>query len=108
MNEHPDNDPIEALLGEEPGYIEDQGFSARVVAALPARRPLAWLRPVLILGATVLSLALMVWWLAEGGAPALAPSMLAASTPEVLAVCVIGGSLVASIVCGVVAALRWE
>jgi len=103
MNEHPDNDPFDALLREEPDYIEDHGFTARVMAALPARRPLGWLRPVLILGATVLSLALMVWWLVDGGLAAPGLSAL-----DFLAFPLVGISLIASIVWGAVAALRWE
>jgi len=105
MNEHSDNDPIDALLREEPGYIEDDGFTARVVAALPARRSLAWLRPMLILGATVLGLALTVWWVAGEGLAVPGPAAPGFSS---LAVSVVGISLIASIVWGAVAALRWE
>jgi hypothetical protein len=50
------------LLREQDKYIEDNGFTARVVAALPRRRR-AWLRPVLLLGAVAIGSVLAVLWL---------------------------------------------
>jgi hypothetical protein len=50
------------LLREQDKYIEDNGFTARVVAALPCRRR-AWLRPVLLLGAVAIGSVLAVLWL---------------------------------------------
>jgi hypothetical protein len=47
-------DPLDALLREQDGYIPDNGFTARVVAALPARRRRMWLRPVLLGSATMI------------------------------------------------------
>ena len=38
MNPPETNDPLDALLREQDKYIEDNGFTARVVAALPRRR----------------------------------------------------------------------
>jgi hypothetical protein len=56
------NDSLDALLRENDAYLEDGGFTARVVAALPPRRR-SWLRPVILLGATVIGFALIAWWL---------------------------------------------
>jgi hypothetical protein len=56
------NDPLDTLLHENEPYIDDNGFSARVVASLPPRRR-SWLRPVVLFSATLLGLALLVWWL---------------------------------------------
>ncbi len=56
------NDPLDALLRENEAYVEDSGFTARVVALLPPRRR-SWLRPAILFSATLLGLALMVWWL---------------------------------------------
>ena len=57
------NDPLDTLLHENEPYIDDNGFSARVMASLPPRRR-SWLRPVVLFSATLLSLAvLVVWWL---------------------------------------------
>lgn len=50
------SDSIDALLASDAEVpIADNGFSARVVAALGVRRPAAnpWLKPSLVLGATM-------------------------------------------------------
>ncbi|HWF17778.1 MAG TPA: hypothetical protein VG754_00840 [Verrucomicrobiae bacterium] len=54
------NDPLEALLHENDPYLEDGGFTARVVASLPPRRK-SWLRPAILSGATLIGLALLIW-----------------------------------------------
>ena len=56
MKTNASDDSIDALLASDAEVpIADDGFSARVVAALAARRPAAspWLKPALILGATL-------------------------------------------------------
>ncbi len=62
MNPPETNDPLDALLREQDKYIEDNGFTARVVAALPRRRR-AWLRPVILMGAVAIGSVLAVGWL---------------------------------------------
>jgi hypothetical protein len=52
------NDWLEDALKHDDRYINDAGFSARVVAALPVRRNRAWLRPAILGSATVAGLAL--------------------------------------------------
>lgn len=60
----PDNhDPLDALLREQNTYIEDNGFAARVLAALPPRRRRAWLRPTLLLGVTAMGYVLAILWM---------------------------------------------
>ena len=54
-------DPLDELLRENDAYVEDGGFTARVVASLPPRRR-SWLRPAILFSATLLGLALLVWW----------------------------------------------
>lgn len=108
MNDPEDNDPLETLLREHTQSIEDDGFTARVLAALPGRRSRTWLRPVCLLGATVLSLGLMIWWLPEGGLAGLASPALIIPAQEPFAALAVALSLVASIVWGAAAALRWE
>ena len=41
-------DPIDALLREQNAYVDDNGFTARVIKELPRRRR-AWLRPTIML-----------------------------------------------------------
>lgn len=54
------NDPLDVLLRENDAYVDDGGFTSRVMTALPRRRRFP-LRPAILLGATVLGLALLVW-----------------------------------------------
>ena len=108
MNEPPTDDSIDALLREEPGYIEDQGFTARVISALPPRRRLAWFRPALILGATLLSLALAILWLAEAGTAAMTVAPVVIPGSETLAVLVTCAAVFGAVVSGAVAAIRGE
>jgi hypothetical protein len=62
MNQTEDKDPLDALLREQNTHIDDDGFTGRVLAALPPRRR-AWLRPTVLLGATAIGSALAVRWL---------------------------------------------
>jgi len=55
-------DPIDALLREQNTYVDDSGFTARVVKSLPRRRR-AWLRPALLLGAVAIGSVLAILWL---------------------------------------------
>jgi len=45
-----DKDWLEEVLREEPPYLDDAGFTARVVAAMPRRRKYRWLRMVILIG----------------------------------------------------------
>ena len=51
------NDPLDTLLRENDGYIEDAGFTARVVESLPRRRRLS-LRMIILLSAIVIGFVL--------------------------------------------------
>lgn len=56
------DDGLDALFRENDGYIEDAGFTARVVTALPPRRR-AWMRPMILFGAMLVGFALLAWML---------------------------------------------
>jgi hypothetical protein len=71
MNEPEPNDPLDALLRDQATYVDDHGFTRRVLAALPRRRSSA-LRPAIVLGATALACALTVWGFPTGDILALA------------------------------------
>jgi len=65
MNEHA-NDPIERLLREDARRsIPDQGFSMRVVLAIPGA-PRPWLRPALLAGSAAVG-SVAAWILAPAG-----------------------------------------
>jgi len=62
MNQPEENDPIDVLLREQNTHVENNGFTTRVLAALPPRRRM-WLRPVVLLGAAAIGSALASRWL---------------------------------------------
>ena len=62
MNPSDTNDPLDVLLREQNHYIEDNGFTARVIGALPQRRRRGSLRSALLLGATAIGYALAIRW----------------------------------------------
>ena len=105
MNPPDTNDPLETLLREQNPYLEDNGFTARVVAALPSRRRRDWLRPSVLLGATAVGYVLAIRWVPW---PLLNPSALLSFNSQALLayglLLAIGGSLI----WGVIAALGWE
>lgn len=110
MNPPEENDPVDALLREQNAYLDDAGFTARVVQSLPRRRR-AWLRPVILLGAIAAGSVLAIRWLPWGNLPALdlssLKSLFAAGSPTMLslvAVLAVGASLVWS----AISALRLE
>ena len=55
MNAMIDDETLDRQLREAVPYIDDEGFTARVMARLPAaRREPRWLRAMILLGLTVL------------------------------------------------------
>jgi hypothetical protein len=57
------NDPLDALLREADGYIPDNGFTARVITALPARRKHSWRRFAVLSTAMLIGAVLAAWQL---------------------------------------------
>lgn len=55
------NDWLDDALKQEDRYLNDAGFSARVVSALPARRKRKWLRPVILCATSLAGLAVALW-----------------------------------------------
>jgi hypothetical protein len=58
MEEQLQDDWLDARLRDEACYIDDDGFTARVVQQLPARRQSRSSRSVILLGITLLACAL--------------------------------------------------
>ena len=63
MSEQQDNDWLEGALNHDEPYIDDAGFSACVVAALPRKRRLRWVQQLIIAGASVAGF-LLAWYVA--------------------------------------------
>jgi hypothetical protein len=98
-------DQIDAQLREQNAYVDDNGFTARVVKSLPRRRRV-WLRPALLLGAVAIGSVLAVWWLPWGNLPLLDASVLHSLDSQVLMPWILMVSVMASLVWGAVSALE--
>jgi hypothetical protein len=72
MDENLQEDWLDARLREEAAYVDDAGFTARVVQKLPAHRVRHSLRAVILLGVTLVASAIAYmlsgggWFIAEG------------------------------------------
>jgi hypothetical protein len=109
MNSPEENDPLDALLHEQNVYLEDAGFTRRVVKSLPPpRRRRSWLRPFILLGATAIGSLLAVWWLPWKNLPAVDSSALLSLSLPVLLPWAVLLAVVASLVWGLIAALQHE
>jgi hypothetical protein len=107
MNRPEDNDPLDVLLREQNPHIDDNGFTGRVLAALPSRRG-AWLRPTVLLGATAIGSALASRWLPWESLTPPDLSALLSLNSQVLLPWLLVLSVMASLTCAVTAAMQWE
>jgi hypothetical protein len=105
MNPPEPHDPLDPLLRDHNQYIHDHGFTNRVMAALPRRRPRACLRRTMLLGATALGYLLAIAWLPiEWFNPAILVSMnVQALVQFTLALAILG-----SVTWGIVSAFATE
>ena len=55
------NNPLDALLRDADEYIPDNGFSARVVKNLPARRHRRWCRFAVLSASLLIGVSLAAW-----------------------------------------------
>ena len=105
MNPSDTNDPIDALLREENHYIDDNGFTARVMAALPQRRPRASLRAALLLCASAIGYVLAIRWVPWN---LLSSGALLSLNGQALLAYGLLLTIFGSLLWGVIAALGWE
>ena len=105
MNQPEENDPIDVLLREQNTHVENDGFTKRVLAALPPRRR-AWLRPTVLLGATVIGSALASRWLPWENLSPLDLAALPSLNSQVLLPWLLVLSVVASLAWAVTAAMQ--
>jgi hypothetical protein len=107
MNGQPETDSLDALLREQNSYIEDNGFTARVMAALPQRRPRP-LRQFFLLGVMAVGWILAVLWLPWGNLPPLDLSSLDSFDSQALWPWVAALSVAASLAWATIAAVQWD
>jgi len=108
MNPPETNDPLDALLRDQNQYIEDNGFTARVISALPQRRSRFWLRPLLLLGTTMMGSVLAVLWLPWKNLPALDLESILSLNSQMLLPWVLVFTVLASLIWGIIAAVQLE
>ena len=108
MNQPEKADPVETMLREQNRYINDDGFTARVMAALPRRRRRAWLRLVVLLGASVIGSVLAGQWLPWGSLTSIHLAALAALDLQALMPWVTVVVVMGSIAWATVAAVQWD
>lgn len=89
MDEHLQDDWLDARLREESPYIDDDGFTARVVRQLPARRQSRSLRTAILLCASVV--ASMVAYVLSGGGAFLGDAAAFLVAMPLLTVCALAG-----------------
>ena len=66
MEEQLQEDWLDARLREETPYINDDGFTARLIQKLPAQRPRRSLRGAILLCAAIVA-SLLTYFLTDGG-----------------------------------------
>jgi hypothetical protein len=108
MNPPETNDPLDALLREQNQYVEDDGFTARVMATLPRRRDRFWLRQIILLGATIIGLVLAVLWLPWKNLTPLDWSALLSLNSQVLLPWTLVITVTASLIWGIITAVQLE
>ena len=65
MEEQIQDDPIDARLRDEAPYLDDAGFTSRVVQKLPARHVRRSYRALILVGITLVA-SLAAYWLSGG------------------------------------------
>jgi hypothetical protein len=108
MNPPENNDPFEAWLREQNPHVDDAGFTARVVSALPRERARFRLRPVLLLGTAAVGSVLAAFWLPWASLPALNTSAMLSLDVQVLWPWAMVLLVVASLTWAAVAAIQTE
>jgi hypothetical protein len=107
MNRPEDKDPLDALLREQDAHIDDNGFTQRVLTALPPRRR-AWLRPAVLLGATAFGSGLAIRWLPWESLALPDLSALFSLNSQVLLPWLLVLSVMASLAWAAATAVQWE
>jgi hypothetical protein len=108
MNTPEEKDPLDTLLREQNAYVDDGGFTARVMAALQQRQRHSWLQPALLLGAAAIGAALAIRWLPWESLPPLDLSAMLSLDLQVLTPWMSMLLVAASIAWAVMAAVQWD
>ena len=107
MNPPENDDALDRLLREQDTYVEDNGFTARVLNALPRRR-YENLRTVILLAATALCAVLAASWFTSPDMPPLDLHAMQSNDWQVLLPWTAALLAVASLVGGAISAVSSE
>lgn len=80
---HNPPDPIDKLLREQDSYVEDDGFTKRVVAALPRRRQPVLSR-IILFAVVIAGTAMAVYWMPWKNLPPLDFTQVSSADSKVL------------------------
>ena len=108
MNRPEENDPLDALLREQNTYVEDNGFTAQVMASLPRRRHRFWQRQFFLIGVTTIGWVLAALWLPWGNLLPLNLSALLLPNSHVLLLWTVVLSVMGSLIWAIIVAVQWE
>ncbi len=100
-------DPLNALLQAENTYIEDAGFTARVIKSLPRRRTRRWPQ-VFLLGVSVVGWIAAASWLPWGNLPPLDTTALISLDSQVLLPWLTVSLVIACLAGSTVVAAQWD
>jgi hypothetical protein len=102
-----EKDPLDTLLREGSAYIDDGGFTGRVIQSLPRRRwRFAW-RQSFLLGVTIIGSALALFWLPWENLPTLDLPLHSLSF-QILFPWILVLVVVSSLIWSIIAALQVE
>ena len=108
MNRLKTNDPLDAMLREQNQYIEDNGFTARVISALPRRRASFGIHRIILLAAVVIGAVLAVFWLPWKNLPAANWPVAVSFNAHLLLPWLLVLSVMGSLIWAAIAAVQWE
>jgi hypothetical protein len=109
--ENPDQadgtDPLDTLLREQLEYVEDRGFTARVIQSLPGRKP-DFLRVIVLLSASAIAVIMAIFWLPWDSLKPLDSSDFLSQNSETLGAWLLVYAVLLSLAWTVINALRGE
>ena len=108
MNPLKTNDPLDTMLREQNQYIEDNGFTARVISALPRRRASFGIHRIILLAAVAIGAVLAIFWLPWKNLPAVNWPAAISFSSHVLLPWLLVLSVMGSLVWAAIAAVQWE
>lgn len=106
MSEPSNKDPLDILLQEQNVYVEDNGFTARVVASLPRRRRSSL--QMILLAVSIIGWIVAAWCLPWGNLPPLDTATLISLNSQALLPWITASMVIACLAWSTVAAVQGD